>query len=88
MEAYKARGGSYPVPPAPWSASTYRSNFGPLVSSKTKGGSFMQNALDPTHYVIEFDGQGNVWIESAGTYDAKYNPARAASDKVCQSILQ
>lgn len=88
VDAYKATVGSYPVPPAPWSASTYRSNFDPLVSSKTKSGPFMHNALDPTHYVIEYDAHGNVWIEPAGSYDAKYNPAHAASDKVCQSILQ
>jgi hypothetical protein len=88
VEAYKATVGSNPVPPAPWSASTYASNFGPLVSSQTKGGPFLHSALDPTHYVIEYDGHGNVWIEPAGTYDAKYNPAHAASDKVCTSTLQ
>jgi hypothetical protein len=87
LAAYNATAGSNPAPPAPWSASTYASNFAPLVSGSAKGGPYMHAALDPTHYVIEYDTQGNVWIEPAGMYDTTYNPAHAASDRVCQSIL-
>jgi hypothetical protein len=38
--------------------------------------------------VIEFDGKGNVWIESAGTYDTAYNSAHAASDQRCASVAK
>lgn len=87
LAAYAASVGSNAAPPAPWSESTYVSNFSPLTSSSVKQGPFLHNALDPQDYVIEYDAQGNVWIEPAGTYDTSYNPAHAASDKVCQSIL-
>lgn len=86
VEAYHATVGSYPKPPAAWSASTYASNFAPLVSSHGHGGSYMHSALDPTDYVIEFDANGHVWIEPAGTYDTTYNPAHAASDTRCESV--
>jgi hypothetical protein len=88
IDAYDATVGSDPVPPAPWSQSTYISNFAPLTSSHVKGGPYLHNAYDPANYVIEYDGQGNVWIEPAGTYDTNFNPKQAASDKVCESILQ
>jgi hypothetical protein len=86
VEAYNATVGKYPVPPAPWSASSYASNFSPLESTHVHGGPYLRYAPDPAHYVIEYDAEGDVWIEPAGTYDAKYNPAHAASDKVCASI--
>ncbi|HEY6471802.1 MAG TPA: hypothetical protein VIY26_02845 [Acidimicrobiales bacterium] len=88
LAAYEASVGSNAVPPAPWSESTYVSNFSPLTSSSVKQGPFLHNALDPQDYVIEYDAQGNVWIEPTGTYDTSYNAKHAASDKVCESILQ
>lgn len=77
--------GSYPAPPAAWSASTYTSNFAPLLA-KTNGGPFMVGPLDPSQYVIEYDGAGHVWVEPAGTFDTTYDPAHG-SYKSCQEVL-
>ena len=73
IEAYDAHNNAYPVPPASWSAATYSSNFGPLLGSKT-GGPWMNQPLETSHYVIEYDSSGNVWVEPPGEYDTGYNP--------------
>jgi hypothetical protein len=73
--AYNAQKNGYPVPPSPWSAATYARNFGPLLGAKG-GGSFMSQVPETTHYVIEYDSSGNVWVEPPGQYDSSYNPAR------------
>jgi hypothetical protein len=90
VEAYTAAptnpNNAAPVPPAPWSAATYKSNFAPLMS-KQNGGPYMSAPLDPTRYVIEYDGSGHVWVEPAGQYDTTYNPARG-SDKACAAVVK
>ncbi len=75
--AYEAQHHVYPVPPAPWSASTYSENFGPLLSSKG-GGPWLNQQPDPTYYVIEYDPSGNVWVDPPGQYDTSFNPARSS----------
>lgn len=77
LQAYNAANGAYPVPPAPWSAATYTGNFAPLDSSNTGSAWLNQNQLPgTTHYVIEYDSSGNVWVEPPGQFDASYNPAQ------------
>jgi hypothetical protein len=78
--------GAFPQPPAQWSAATYKSNFQPLLANEN-GGPYMHAPLDPTNYVIEYDGKGNVWVEPAGQYDTTYNPAHG-SDKDCALVLK
>lgn len=90
VDAYTASpsntNGAAPVPPAPWSAATYASNFAPLTS-KQNGGPFMNAPLDPTNYVIEYDASGHVWVEPAGQYDTNYNPAHG-SYKDCAVVVK
>jgi hypothetical protein len=75
--AYNAQKNAYPVPPSPWSAATYDANFGPLLSSKA-GGPWLAQVPETTHYVIEYDSSGNVWVEPPGQYDSSYNSARGS----------
>jgi hypothetical protein len=77
LQAYNAENGGFPAPPSPWSAATYTANYGPLTSSTTKGGPYLHAAISTTHYVIEYDSSGNVWVEPPGQYDAAYNPAHS-----------
>ena len=77
MDAFDALHHAYPTPPAPWTASTYVKNFGPLLSSKG-GGPLLNQQPDPTYYVIEYDSSGNVWVEPPGQYDTSYNPTQGS----------
>ena len=86
IDAYNAHNHAYPVPPAPWSASSYSTNFGPLLGSKT-GGPWMSYPLETTHYVIEYDSSGNVWVEPPGQYDASYNSAQG-SFTACAAVAR
>jgi hypothetical protein len=85
VEAYDAENNANPVPPAPWSAATYTHNFTPLRTSKN-GGPFMQSTFDPTHYVLEYDSSGNVWVEPPGQYDTSYNPADGSSNACAAAV--
>jgi hypothetical protein len=76
IEAYNAVNGTYPTPSSPWSAASYSANYAPLTSA-AKGGPFMHDALATTHYVVEYDSAGHVWVEPPGQYDATYNPAHS-----------
>ncbi len=82
VTAYQALNGTPPSPPAPWSAAAFEQDYAPLTGS-AKGGPFMQSAPRTTHYVIQYDSSGHVWIEPPGQYDATYVPGRAASDGTC-----
>ncbi len=86
IEAYNAQNNTYPAPPAPWHAATYSKDFGPLLSSKM-GGPFMPQPPEATHYVIEYDSSGNVWVEPPGTFDASYNPAHG-SYTACVDVVK
>ncbi len=72
LHAYKASPtgtGGFPVPPEPWSATTYLTNYGVL----TAGAHATLHEAPPTdHYVVEFDASGNVWIAPAGTFDPSF----------------
>jgi hypothetical protein len=86
IAAYNAQNSASPVPPAPWSASTYIHNFAPLQNSKN-GGPFMNQPFDTTHYVLEYDSSGNVWVEPPGQYDPSYNPAHGSPD-ACAAVVK
>jgi len=88
LQAYDAVNGAFPTPSAPWSAATYAANYTPLTSA-TKGGSFMRVAPSTTHYVVEYNSSGNVWVEPPGQYDAAYNPAHSVDvAAVCASVVK
>ena len=75
--AYQAQNGAYPAPPSAWSAATYTSNYSPLTTHTSKGGPYLHGAISTTHYVVEYDAAGDVWVELPGQYDATYNPAHS-----------
>ena len=86
LEAYDAENDVYPMPPTQWNASTYSQNFAPLQKSKN-GGPFIDQAFDTTHYVLEYDSSGNIWIEPPGQYDTSYNPAHGSLN-ACASVVK
>jgi hypothetical protein len=86
VSAYDALNNADPVPPAPWSATTYIHNFTPLQSSK-KGGPFMHQVFDTTDFVLEYDSSGNVWVEPPGQYDESYNAAHGSSN-ACAAVVK
>jgi len=76
LSAYQAQHGTYPAPPAPWSATTYASNFAPLTAA-VDGGPYLKSAPGTSYYVIEYDASGNLWVAPPGTYGATYNPGQS-----------
>jgi hypothetical protein len=82
LQAYDAETGSYPTPPSPWSTATYATNYTPLTRAG-HGGPFMPSAPLTTHYVIEYDAAGHIWVAPPGKYDAAYSPARDATSDAC-----
>jgi hypothetical protein len=88
LEAYNAVNGAFATPSAPWSAATYAANYAPLTSA-TKGGSFMRVPPSTSHYVVEYDSSGNVWVEPPGQYDAAYNSVHALDvATACASVVK
>lgn len=89
LAVYKAKFGSYPTPPRPWSESNYSSNFSPLLKVSAKSGLFaLTKAPDTNKYVIEYDSLGHVWVERPGTY-RRSNDARqdfSTNLNVCSEI--
>jgi hypothetical protein len=67
LAAYMALNGSYPTPPAPWSAATYVTNFAPLTAA-SGGGPFLHSAPGTRFYVIAYDSAGHVWIAPPGAF--------------------
>jgi hypothetical protein len=59
-------------------------NFSPLTSTHD-GGPYLRTAPATTHYVIEYNSSGKVWVEAPGVYDTRYNPSRSfnASGLAC-----
>jgi len=76
VTAYQARNGSAPAPPSPWSAGTYVSNFA-LLTSSASGGPYLRTAPGTSHYVIEYDGAGHVWVAPPGVYSPTFSPGQA-----------
>jgi hypothetical protein len=88
LQAYDAVNGAFPTPPASWSAASYAANYAPLTTAD-KGGSFMRVAPSTTHYVVEYDSSGNVWVEPPGQYDAAYNPAHGVDvATACANVVK
>lgn len=74
LAAYQATNGSYPTPPADWTAATYATNFAPLTNAPAPG-PFMRTPLGDSHYVILWDRLGRVWVEPPGTFVPTYDAA-------------
>ena len=86
LEAYAAEHNANLVPPAAWSAATYTHNFAPLDTSKN-GGPFLNQPFETTHYVLEYDSSGKIWVEPPGTYDPSYDAAHRSSN-ACASVVK
>jgi hypothetical protein len=86
IDAYDAQNNANAAPLAPWSSSTYVNNFHPLLEAKN-GGPFLTQVPDTTHYVVEYDSSGNVWVEPPGQYDPSYNPAHGSPD-ACAAVAK
>jgi hypothetical protein len=75
LDAYQAELHSYPTPPAPWSATTYLSNYGPLTAD-SNGGPFLHSPPSAANYTIEYDSQGHVWVAPPETFESSYDPSQ------------
>ncbi len=73
VDAYHAQKGSFPEPPAPWSAQTYTSNYAPLTSG-ADGGPYIHVPPATGSYVIEYDSSGNVWVAPPGNFESEMQP--------------
>ena len=67
LDSYMAEKGTYPSPPAPWSAATYGANYEPLTTA-SGGAAFLKSPPGTRFYVIEYDAAGHVWIAPPGVY--------------------
>ncbi len=81
IDAYQAQKGSYPAPPAAWSASTYASNYAPLTSG-TDGGPYLSEPPATNEYVVEYDSSGNVWVAPADAFEPVAQPNQDISANV------
>ena len=88
LTTYMAGKDSYPSPPAPWSAVSYVSNFGPLTGD-ADGGPFLQRAPATKFYVIEYDSAGHVWVAPPGTF-GPYNKGQdfALQPNICEAAVE
>ena len=88
LEAYMAGKGSYPTPPAPWSAGTYAADYGPLTSG-AGGDAFLRTAPSDKYYVIEYDSSGHVWVAPPGSFSATYNVGQdfGANADICDAAV-
>ena len=88
LEAYMARKGSYPTPPAPWSAATYIADYEPLTSA-SDGGPYMSTPPHTVSYVIEYDSAGHVWVAPPGSYGG-YNRGQdfGANQDICDAAVR
>ncbi len=84
LAAYQASNGSYPNPPAGWTAASYPTNFAPLTNAPPPG-PFLKMPPGDNHYVILWDSSGHIWVEPPGSFDPTYvaandgtNPATCA----------
>jgi hypothetical protein len=88
LAAYQATRGSFPTPPAPWSAATYPTNFSPLTGAAAPG-PFLKMPPSDNHYVLEYDASGHVWAESPGTFDAAYDANNdTTTPAACQRVTR
>jgi hypothetical protein len=87
LAAYMAEHGTYPTPPAPWSAATYASNFAPLTAA-SDGGPFLKSAPDAKFYVVAYDDAGHVWVAPPGSF-GPYNKGQdfALQPNICEAAV-
>jgi hypothetical protein len=74
LAAYQASNGSYPTPPAAWTAASYPTNFAPLTNAPAPG-PFLKMPPGDNHYVILWDSSGHIWVEPPGTFSRTYDAA-------------
>ena len=89
LAAYNALKGSFPSPPAAWSAATYATNFQALTST-ADGGPYIPIPPPTKFYVIEYDSSGHVWIAPPGSYGASYNQGQSfdANPDICVAAVR
>lgn len=88
LAAYQASNGSYPNPPAAWSAASYPTDFGPLTNAPPPG-PFLKMPPGDNHYVILWDSAGHVWVESPGTFSPTYDATNdAANPSTCTRVAR
>ena len=88
VTAYQADEGSFPAPPAPWSAETYASSYGPLTSGGG-GGPFLNGIPATADYVVEYDSSGHVWVAPPNTFEPSFvpNQGRQANPDACEDVV-
>jgi hypothetical protein len=74
LAAYRAQNGHYPPIFAPWSSTTYATNYSSLTQANTHGGPWLKQPPGTGNYVIEFDSNGHVWVNVFDDYSG-YSPA-------------
>ena len=72
LGAYQATNGSYPIPPAGWTAASYPTNFVPLTNAPAPG-PFLKMPPGDNHYVILWDSSGHIWVEPPGSFVPAYD---------------
>lgn len=88
LAAYQATNGSYPTPPAAWTAASYPTNFAPLTNA-TPPGPFLKMPPGDNEYVILWDSAGHVWVEPPGTFTPTYDAANDAENAtVCARVAR
>ena len=88
LAAYQATNGSYPSPPAGWSAAAYPANFGPLTNAVPPG-PFLKMPPGDVHYVIMWDSSGRIWVEAPGTFSPTYDAANdGANLSTCTRVAR
>ena len=86
LAAYQASNGSYPTPPAIWTAASYPTNFGPLTNAVPPG-PFLKMPPGDNHYVILWDSSGRIWVEAPGTFTPTYDAANdGANSSTCARV--
>ena len=73
VDAYHAEKGSFPEPPAAWTAQTYASNYS-LLTSGEDGGPYLHVPPATASYVIEYDSLGNVWVAPPDNFESAMQP--------------
>ncbi len=89
LAAYQAQKGAYPSPPAPWGPATYAGNYAALTSAVGGGPYLDGGALSTSHFVVEYDSSGHVWVTPPGGYDTyDHGQDFDANPDVCQAAVR
>jgi hypothetical protein len=79
LAAYQATNGSYPTPPAAWSAASYPTNFAPLTNAPPPG-PFLKMPPADNQYVVMWDSSGDIWVEPPGIFTPTYDATNAGTN--------